>query len=163
MSKSLTVKSFLKVLEKTGYPNPKIVSIANLVGYDLDKFLIDLQEELGSPEKVTDFCEKAVAKISGEKGIRVDLDINEFVYMHIYPIFYDENESENDVISNSQWGESKIFNVDEDGSVGYMSIQEIINQTDMSGWGDLDEMLDSIKREAQGVVFKNCGFGIWFQ
>jgi hypothetical protein len=40
MNNTISTKSFLKVLEKVGYPNPSIVLIANAVSYDLDGLVI---------------------------------------------------------------------------------------------------------------------------
>jgi hypothetical protein len=160
------VKTFLKLLQKSGYPNPKIETIAKMADYNLDNFLIDLKEHLGD-DGVLDFCDKAIEKLSGKKGIRVDLagpKGNEYCYIHIYPIFYDEDESENDVISNSSWGESEILDINPDtGEEHYVSIQTIIDNTDMSGWGEMDELLDDIKSKAYNIVFSNCGFGVWWQ
>lgn len=156
---------FLKVLAKEGYPNPSVDSIAKMLDYDLNDFLRDLKDVLGE-RGVTQFCEKAVHKLSGEKGIRVDLsgpNNDEFCYIHIYPIAYDEDESENDVISNHGWGESRILSTDpETGEADYLTIQEVIENTDMGGWGELDELLDHIKSEAYNIVYNNCGFGIWW-
>ena len=161
----MDVKYFLKVLEKEGYPNPDVQSIAKMVGYNLDYFLSDLKEVVGE-NAVGEFCEKAVAKLTGNKGIRVDLegsDGDEYVYVHIYPIFYDEDESENDIISNHAWGESRILGTNENGDEEYMTIQEIIDNTGMGEWSELDDLLDHIKYKAYNTVFNNCGFGIWWR
>lgn len=161
-----SLKLFLKTLEKEGYPNPSVQSIAQMVGYNLDDFLIDLKIEVGD-KGVVDFCDKAIEKLSGEKGIRVDLDGprgDEFVYIKIYPIHYDEDESENDVISSHRWGESEILDIDPDtGEEHYVTIQMIIDNTDMGGWAELDELLDYIKEKAYNIVYSNCGFGIWWE
>ena len=61
-----SLKLFLKTLEKEGYPNPSVQSIAQMVGYNLDDFLIDLKIEVGD-KGVVDFCDKAIEKLSGEK------------------------------------------------------------------------------------------------
>jgi len=160
------VNYFLRILEKEGYPNPSVESIAKAMGYNLDDFLFDLKEEIGE-KGVTDFCDKAIAKLSGEKGIRVNLDGpngDEYCYVHIYPLYYDEDESQNDVISKSSWGESEILDIDPDtGESHYVTIQTIIENTDMGGWGDLDELLDHIKEKAYNIVYRNCGFGIWWE
>ena len=161
----MNVEYFLKVLKKEGYPNPSVESIAKFVDYNLDDFLRDLKKILGE-RGVTQFCEKAIAKLTGEKGLRIDLEGpygDEFCYIHIYPIAYDEDESENDVISNHGWGESRILSTDpETGEADYLTIQEVIENTDMGGWGELDELLDHIKSEAYNKVQSNCGFGIWW-
>lgn len=160
------VNYFLKVLSKEGYPNPDLLSIALMMGYNNDDFLLDLKEEIGE-KGVIDFCNKAIEKLTGKEGLRVDLNGpngDEYCYVHIYPIYYDEDESENDVISKLSWGDSKILSSDsETGEEKYMTIQQIIDETDMGGWGDLDELLDDIKTKAYNKVFENCGFGIWWE
>ena len=44
-----------------------------------------------------------------------------------------------------------------------MTIQEVIDNTDMGGWSDLDELLDHIKEKANSIVYNNCGFYIWWE
>jgi len=159
------IKTFLKAIEKTGYPNPHVSEIADAISYNLDDLLIDLKIEVGD-KGVLDFCGKAIEKLVGDEGIRVDLGehSSEYCYIKIYPIDYDEGESYNDVISKSSWGESKILDIDPDtGEPDYVTIQMIIDNTDMGGWGELDELLDHIKEEAYNIVYSNCGFGIWWE
>ena len=67
------VNYFLKVLSKEGYPNPDVKSIAAMMDYNIELFLLDLKEEIGE-EGVVDFCEKAIEKLTGKEGLRVDLD-----------------------------------------------------------------------------------------
>lgn len=157
------IKYFLNVLKKEGYPNPHVRIISNMLGYNLDYFLQDLNREIGT-EGVVDFCKKAIEKMTGENGLKIDLGANqdEFVYIKIYPIDYDESENEYDVICNHAWGESRILSTDEDGKEQYMTIQEIIDQTDMGGWSELDELLDHIKGEASNKIYTNCGFGVYW-
>jgi len=160
------IKTFLKAIEKTGYPNPHVSEIADAISYNLDDLLIDLKIEVGD-KGVVDFCDKAIEKLSGKKGIRVDLDGprgDEFVYVHIFPKYYDEDESEHDVISSHRWGESEILDIDLDtGEEHYVTIQTLIDNTDMSGWAELDELLDYIREKAYNIVYSNCGFGIWWE
>lgn len=159
------LKTFLKVLKKEGYPNPNTSTFAKYVNYDLEGFLYDLKEEIGE-NGVVDFCDKAIEKLTGKEGLRIDLDGpngDEYVYIHIYPIFYNEDESENDVVSNHGWGDSHLLGTNEDGVEQYMTIQEIIDNTGMGEWSELDELLDHIKTKAYNKVYYNCGFGIWWQ
>ncbi len=51
---------FLKVLNKVGYPNPDVQSIAKMVDYNLEEFLPDLVSEIGQ-EKADEFTEKALS------------------------------------------------------------------------------------------------------
>lgn len=161
----MKINQFLRVLEKVGYPNSSISSIANAVSYDLENFLSDLKNEIGE-KGVVDFCDKAIEKLTGKEGLKVDLNgpnSDEFVYIHIFPIFYDEDESENDVISRSKWGKSNILGTTEDGDVEYMTIEEVIDSTGMGDWSELDELVDHIKEQAYAKVLNNCGFGIWWE
>lgn len=152
---------FLKVLNKFGYPNPNVINLARMSDYNLNKFLNDLFDEVGE-DGVIDFCEKAINKLQGEDGLRVDLG-GEYCYIKIFPQYYDKGESETDIIVHSDWGDSKILSSDPvTGDEGYFTIQEIIDTTDMSGWSDLDELLDHIKGKAYNIVFQNCGFGVWW-
>lgn len=159
------VKNFLKFLEKEGYPNPDVQVIAYIMDYDINDFLLDLREEIGE-EGVIDFCKKAIEKLTGEKGLRVDLggpNGNEYVYIHINPKYYDEDEDVNSIISNHGWGDSRVLGTNEEGEEEYMTIQQVIDDTDMGGWSDLDDLLDQIKEIANSVVYKNCGFHIWWE
>ena len=157
------VNIFLRVIQKEGYPNPNLHSIARMIDYNLENFLVDLKEEIGE-DGVRDFCDKAIEKISGEDGIRIELEpYDEFIYVHVYPIFYDEDESENDVVSRYEWGESRLLSTDEDGKESYLTIEQIIDNTDMSGWSDLDELIDLIKMRTYNHINQLCGFGVWWE
>jgi hypothetical protein len=88
----MNVSTFLKILTKYGYPNPSILAIANSVDYNLDYFLHDLKKEMGE-DGVLAFCDRAIEKLTGEKGLRIDMggpNGDEYVYIHIYPVFYVE-------------------------------------------------------------------------
>ena len=161
----MNTTQFLKVLQKVGYPNPDIYSIAKAVNYNLDEFLYGLRASIGE-QGVLDFCEKAIYKMTGDEGLKVHLDGpngDEYVYVHIYPLFYDEDESENDIICNSAWGKSRILNTNEDGIEQYFTIEEIIDNADMGDWSELDDLIDTIKGNAYNKIHRNCGFGIWWQ
>lgn len=156
------VNYFLKVLKREGYPNPDVESIAKMVGYDLEDFLLDLKNEIGE-EGVVKFCDNAIKKISGEDGIEIDLEDGEFCNIHVYPKYYDEDESEMDVISESEWGDSRILSTDENGEEHYATIEKIIDDTDMGEWSNIDELIDHIKMKAYNYIYRNCGFGVWWE
>jgi hypothetical protein len=165
------IKSFLKICKSYGYPNQKLLSIADLSGYDIDNFLLDLEGELGN-NGVVYFCNKAIEKLSTEDGIRVGIDGlkgDEYCFVKVFPISYDKNEDGNSVISKYRWGKSKILTVDSSQGVNeletkkYCTIEELIDSADIGDWGDLDEFLDDIRTEISVKVFKTCGFTIWFE
>ena len=165
------IKSFLKICKTYGYPNPKLLSLADMSGYDIDYLLLDLKNELGE-KAVVDFCDNAIVKLGAEEGIRAGLGgpkNDEFCYVKIFPLYYDEDESENSVISKYEWGKSKILTMDwaqgvnEPGTEKYVTIEELIDNTSMGEWSELDEFLDSIKEEVNLKVFENCGFNIFWE
>ena len=164
MDDNLNIKSFLKILEKVGYPNPKIVSISDMVDYNLDTFLFDLKNEIGE-EGVVDFCDKAIEKLSDGKAIKVDLETDgqEYVLVNVFPLYYDEDEAENDVISRVEFVDSKILSVDEDGKDVYKTIPEIQDDVSIGDWAEYDEMMDHIKMKVYNYIFSRCGFGIWIE
>ena len=164
MEDTLNIKSFLKILEKVGYPNPKIVSISDMVDYNLDYFLVDLKNEIGE-EGVVDFCDKAIEKLSNGKAIKVDLETDgqEYVLVNVFPLYYDEDEAENDVMSRVEFVDSNIFTHDDDGKDVYKTIPEIQNDVGMGDWAEYDEMMDHIKMKVYNYIFSRCGFGIWVE
>lgn len=160
------VKTFLKMLAKVQYPSQKVHSVASMLDYNMDHFLPDLVDELGE-KGVVQFCDKAIEKLSGKDGIKITIDGpdgSEYCYIHIHPVFYDKEEHENNVICNYAWGDSRILSTDpEIGEKTFKTIEEIINESDMSDWSELDELLDHIKNQANDKVYWNCGFGVLWQ
>lgn len=157
------LKTFLKVLEKVGYPNEKIDTISKMVSYDLSNLLSDLKEDIGE-DGVLDFCKRSLEKITGNKPLRVELGDYEFIYVYLHPKFYNEDDSKNDIVCGYAWGDSKILGSNpETGEEEYKTIGEIIDETDMGSWSELDELIDYIKEKTSYTVSRSCGFGIWFE
>ena len=154
---------FLKVLNKVGYPNPSIHSIAKMIDYNLEEFLPDLVAEIGE-EKADEFTEKALNKMSTPKGIRIKDkdDSKEYAYIIIHNPRLDLDNDETTVLCDWSWGETKILHQDDDGTETYKTIQEIGEDIGMGDWADYDEFVDNIKEECNQLVFNNCGFGIWW-
>lgn len=155
-------ETFLQVLKKTGYPNPKIISIANMVGYDLDSFLDDLEKK-GGEKGVVKFCQAAVEKITPSKGLLIyeNKNFGEFVYMYVKPEHYD-HEISNKIESTLKWGDSRLLFKNEDGEENLITIQELIDEADMGEWGELSDFLDELEERASNLVYENCGFGVRF-
>ena len=154
---------FLKVLQKEGYPNPKIQSIAKMLDYNLEDFLPDLVAEIGE-EKADEFTEKALNKLSTEKGIKVqDLDDPEqYAYIILHNPRLDLDNDETTVLCDWNWGDTNIFYRDDDGNESYKTIPEIADEVGMGDWADFDEMVDGIREDLNKFVYNNCGFGIWW-
>ena len=158
------LKTFLKILNKVGYPNPDVVSIAKMIDYNLEEFLPDLVAEIGE-EKANKFTEKALSKISTKDGIRINNlydDSNQYAYIKIFNPSLDLDNDDTTVWCNWSWGETKILHQDDDGTETYKTIQEIGEDLGMGEWADYDELVDNVKEECNQLVFNNCGFGIWW-
>ena len=157
------LKRFLNVLTKVGYPNSDIVSIAKAVDYNLENFLPDLVEEIGQ-EKADEFTEKALKKMSTPEGIKIqDLDDpQQYAYINLLNPRLDLDNDETTVLCDWSWGDTNIFFKDDDGNESYRTIQEIGEEVGMGDWADFDEMVDDIREDCNQLVFKNCGFGIWW-
>jgi hypothetical protein len=157
------LKTFLKVLSKVGYPNPDVHSIAKMIDYNLEEFLPDLVAEIGE-EKADEFTEKALNKMSTSDGIRIqdDDDPEQYAYIKIYNPRLDLENDETTVLCDWNWGDTNIFFRDDDGNESYKTIQEIGEDLGMGDWADYDEMVDDIREDCNKLVYKNCGFGIWW-
>ena len=158
------LKTFLKVLNKFGYPNEDVPNIATMSGYDLDDFLPDLVDEVGQ-DKADEFVLNAISKISSNKGIRVNLfedsGDGEYAYFIIHSAYIDLENDISTVLVNWSFGDSKILTTDEDGKEAYKTIHQIFDDVGMGEWSEYDELEDSIKESCNAVVYKKCGFGIW--
>jgi hypothetical protein len=157
------LKRFLNILTKVGYPNSDISSIAKAVGYNLENFLPDLVEEIGQ-EKADEFTEKALKKMSTPEGIKIqDLDDpQQYAYINLLNPRLDLDNDETTVLCDWSWGDTNILLIDDDGSESYRTIQEIADEMGMGEWADFDEMVDDIREDCNQLVYKNCGFGIWW-
>ena len=155
---------FLKVLNKVGYPNPDVHSIAKMMDYNLEEFLPDLVAEVGE-EKSDEFTEKALNKISTPEGIRINNlydDPNQYAYIHLHNPRLDLDNDETTVLCDWSWGKTKILHQDEDGNEEYKTIEDIGNDLGMGDWAEYDELVDGIKDDCNDIVFSHCGFGIWW-
>ena len=157
------LKTFLKILNKVGYPNPDVVSIAKMIDYNLEEFLPDLVAEIGE-EKADEFTEKALNKMSTPNGIRIKDkdDSKEYAYIIIHNPRLDLDNDETTVLCDWEWGDTNILSQDDDGNETYKTIEEIGEDLGMGDWADYDELVDNIRQECNQLVFNNCGFGIWW-
>jgi hypothetical protein len=156
---------FLKVLNKVGYPNPDLDSIVRMVDYDIYDFLPDLVEEVGE-EGANDFIERAIDKVyNGGKGIRVilnDGDYGEYVYIKLEDPHVSLENDDTTVLSRWSWGDSKVLSTGENGEETYKTMEQILDETDMGDWAEYDELVEYIKSNFNDFMYRNCGFGIWW-
>jgi hypothetical protein len=156
---------FLKVLNKVGYPNPNLDSIIRMVDYNLENFLPDLVGEVGE-DGANDFIERAISKVyEGNKGIRVsvnDGDYGEYAYIKLEDPYVSLENDETTVLSRWNWGHTNILSQDDDGNETYKTIEEIGEDLGMGDWSDYDDLVDGIKNDCNDFMYRNCGFGIWW-
>jgi hypothetical protein len=153
---------FLKVLNKVGYPNPDTTTIAKMIDYNLDEFLPGLVDELGQ-EKSNDFVSKAIKKLSSEKGVRINISNDEYVYFIIHNPHIDLNNDIRSVIAEFSFGDSKLLHQDDEGNEVYKTIEEIYEDIGMGEWGDFNYMLDGFREDCSKYIHNNCGFFMWWQ
>jgi len=154
---------FLKLLTKVGYPNPEIQTIARMADYNLEEFLPDLVAELGE-EKADEFTQKALNKMSTSDGIRIQDkdDPEQYAYIKIYNPRLDLDNDETTVLCDWSWGHTNLYSQDDDVGGTYKTIEDIGEDVGMGDWADYDEMVDDIREDCNKLVYKNCGFGIWW-
>lgn len=147
-------KLVLKALAKFGYPNKKILSIFDSLGYDSDLFLQDLINNLGH-EKTIEFIENTFQKLNVDgKGIKIPLwEKGEYVYMIIQNINVSDDESDECVFIDWVWGDSKIMD-----DMGRMStLNDIEDENDP--W-DLNEFYDQLKQKCSEYIHELTGLYI---
>ena len=153
------IKTFLKILNKVGYPNPDTKSIAKMIGYNLFEFIPHLIDEVGE-DGAQSFVNKAISKLSTKDGIKVVLSANEYVYIIVDKAKIDIQPTGNDVSISYRWGDSKLLSTDEEGNETYKTIEEIGEDVGMGEWSEYDGMIDFIKDQFYTLIYLNCGFGI---
>lgn len=159
------VKTFLKALHKSGYPNPTpdAKTIAKLLDYDLEMFLYDLYEEIGQ-DKTYDFIEKTFSSLGlmGE-GMKIDLgdsvaEKGSYVYLIIngFNIVSEEGQPD-EVWINHTWGDSHfVF----EGNV--KTFDELYDDVDLGTLGEWDEFIDGIEYECRRIIYDKTGIIIRF-
>lgn len=153
------LKTFLTVIKKYGYPNPKVETIAKMTSYDLDELLTDMLAKKGL--KFTEyFVDRAIKKLLGP-DMKIKLDVSEvteegsWVTFKVSPFNFDPEETEDGVYSNIEIVDSHI--VQPDGSV--MTLDEMYEELDIVEWSDFDDMIRSMEEILISYVHQNTG--IW--
>jgi hypothetical protein len=161
------LKTFLKALHKSGYPNPTpdVPTIAKMVDYPMKNhfhsFLNDLVSNIGI-EDAHEFVEKSFSKLGlmGE-GMKVDLsnyvgEEGSYIYLIING-FDIEMEEDEPVWIHYTWGDSNLIH---DGEV--KTIEDIYDEVDLGTMGEYDELIDDIQYACQKDIFNKTGFTIHF-
>lgn len=155
------LKIFLRVLNKMGYPNPEVITIAKMVDYDLDELLTDLVNEVGK-DKANEFTSNAISRISTKEGIKITWSNSpeEYAYININYAYISLKDDPTNVFAEWSWGKTNLLTTDEDGNESYQTIEEIGENIGMGEWSEYNDMVDHIKEECSGIVYRSCGFGI---
>ncbi len=161
------LKTFLKALHKSGYPNPTpdVPTIAKVVNYPIDSFLTDMTNSIGM-EGTDDFVEKTLSKLGlmGE-GMKIDLsnsagEEGSYIYLIIngFDVVYDEYGHEQDEVwIHYTWGNSHLIH---DGEV--KTLEDIYDEVDLGTMGEYGDFIDDIQYACQNDIFNKTGFIIHF-
>jgi hypothetical protein len=159
------IKTFLKALNKSGYPNtsPDTPTVARMVNYDIDLFLEDLVDNV-KMKGAADFVEKSFSSLGlmGE-GMKIDLsdeagESGSYIYLIInsFDIVLSEDE-EDEVWIHYSWGNNKLIHDGEE-----KTLDDIYDEVDMGDIGEWGEFMDSIQYVCFQTIFKKTGFIIHF-
>jgi hypothetical protein len=160
------LKTFLKVAQKLGYPNPSPNSlvIANSIDYILNNLLQDLLMEVGE-ERANEFVNKTFSSLGAtySPGIKIDLsdsvgETGSYIYLIINGFDFAEGDDEyKEVWIHYTWGDSHLIH---DGEV--KTLEDIYDEVDLGTMGEYDELMDDIQYACQNDIFNKTGFIIHF-
>jgi len=155
----------LKYLKRLGYPNENVLNLFESLDYDSENFLPDLVAEIDE-DGANDFTMRAINKLSDEdKGIKVPINegsYDEYAYIKIHDTTVNLDNDYTTVLVSWSWGDSKVLSINEDEEEVYVTIQQLYDDAGMGDMGDLEDLWDRIKMDCSDLVYKNCGFGLWF-
>jgi hypothetical protein len=160
------LKTFLKVAQKLGYPDPSPNSlvIANSINYNLNNFIEDLILEVGQ-ERANEFVNKTFSSLCAtySPGIKIDLsdmvgETGSYIYLIINGFDFVEGDDEfKEVWIHYTWGDSHLIH---DGEV--KTLDDIYDEVDLGTMGEYDELMDDIQYACHKDIFNKTGFRIHF-
>ena len=160
------LKTFLKVAQKLGYPDPSPNSlvIANSISYNLNNFIEDLISEVGQ-ERANEFVDKTFSSLGAtySPGIKIDLsdrlgETGSYIYLIINGFDFDEGDGEfEEVWIHYTWGDSMLIHDGEE-----KTLDDIYDDVDLDTMGEYDELMDDIQYECIQEIFKKTGLIIHF-
>ena len=160
------LKTFLKVAQKLGYPNPSPDSlvIANSIDYTLNNLLEDLITEVGK-EKSNEFVNKTFSSLGAtySPGIKIDVsdrvgEIGSYIYLIINGYDFAEGDEEyKEVWIHYTWGNNQLIH---DGTG--LTLDELYDEVDLGTMGEYGDLIDDIQYECISQIFKKTGLIIHF-
>lgn len=166
------LKTFLKALHKSGYPNtePDFPTIAKYIDYPGEFFLEDLIGNIGV-EGANDFVEKTFSKLGlmGE-GMKVDLsdlvgEPGSYIYLIIngFDLLKDEEpgykftKKDEPVWIHYTWGPNELIHDGES-----KTLEDIYDDVDLGTMGEYGDLIEDIQYECISQIFKKTGLIIHF-
>jgi hypothetical protein len=158
------LKTFLKVLQKSGYPNttPDVPTIAKAVSYPLHNFVIDLVNEIGE-EKTKDFIRKTFESLGlmSSTGMKIDLNFTgeegSYIYLIIHNFDIVLDEPEEPVWVSYSYGNSLLIHDDVE-----KTLEDLEDEVDMGSMGEFSDYMDEISYECVGEIIRKTGFVIHY-
>ena len=160
------LKTFLKVAQKLGYPNPSPNSlvIANSINYNLNNFIGDLIMEVGE-ERANEFVNKTFSSLGAtySPGIKIDLsdrvgETGSYIYLIINGYDFAEGDEEyKQVWIHYTWGYNQL--IDDEGP---KTLDDIYDEVDLGTMGEYSDLIDDIQYECISQIFKKTGLIIHF-
>ena len=153
------LKTFLKVLQKSGYPNttPDVPTIAKAISYPLDNFVIDLVNEIGE-EKTKDFIRKTFKSLGlmSNTGMKIDLNFTgekgSYIYLIIHNFDIVLDEPDEPVWIHYSYGDSLIIQDGEE-----KTLEDVEDEFDMETMGEFSDYMDEIGYECVGEIIRKTG------
>lgn len=163
MEKNPTKKfeAFLRLLEQEGYPNENVSDFAQLVGYDLDNFLVDFVNNFGL-DKTEEFVTKGLNVIFGpSKKLRLDTSNDygqgSFVDYILEDFYVDLNDTADGIRIEKKFGDSALE--DSDGIL--KSLEQLYEEGDMGDWSGFDDLIDYLDNNLSKYLNKRLGYSIY--
>lgn len=157
------LKTFLKTLEKIGYPSTSTyaTTVAKMVNYPLGAhFLKDLLDEVGS-DKTFEFVENTFSKLGAmsSPGLKIDLsntvgETGSYMYLIIHRFNLAHREDDTlEVWVNYSFGKHQLIH---DGEIE--TLDDIYKDVGLGEMGEWDDLFNSITEECIDYLFLTTGF-----
>lgn len=158
------LKIFLKVLQKSGYPNPTpdVSTIARAMSYPLDNFVFDLVDEIGE-EKTKEFIRKTFESLGlmSETGMKINLNMTgeegSYIYLKIHDFDIVLDEPDEPIWIHYSYGDNLLIH---DGVE--KTLEDIYDEVDMGTMGEFSDFVDEIGYECRGEIIRKTGFVIHY-
>lgn len=157
------LKTFLKALHKSGYPNtePDVPTISKMINYPVEFFLKDLVGNIGM-EAAHEFVEKSFSKL-GLMGQGMEVDLSDsvgekgsYIYLEIYGFGIEVDDAE-PIWIHYTWGPNELIHDGES-----KTLEDIYDEVDFGTMYKYDELMDEIQYACQKDIFNKTGFRILF-